>query len=162
MSSRFGSMISSPCIILTIYIVHISHFPTFAYSLLNQDKLQGEFVKRKKCVMRRCITLFDIQPKLPTTKSTPSGKKEAAVEGEQSPPNEGGDSSQPQNDESVAKSPAAEVDGEKEIDDSNHEEVCFVCRDGGGEFIHCLILLFSLTACLLNILCMCASMPNRL
>jgi len=97
------------------------------------DKLEGDFVKRKKCVMRRCVAMFDIQPKLPITASKPSETEtetEVGQEAKESPQTDEGVESLQQQKDGVALE-AVESDTAKRLDDSEHEEICFVCRDGG-------------------------------
>lgn len=83
--------------------------------------------------MRRCVAMFDIQPKLAITALKPSETEtEVVQETKESPQTEEVESLQQQKDGVTLE--AVESATAERLDDSEHEEICFVCRDGGGEY----------------------------
>ena len=117
-----------------------------------QDKLR-DYAKRRKCVFRRCINFFDIPNRSAAKAETPSAPAKsqeeqkrgnfdsAGISGEKIGTFvvEGGDDTKAKavyySDEDYTKErPAANVteikdDGGK--DELGHDEICYICRDGG-------------------------------
>ena len=120
--------------------------------LLLQEKTQSG-AKKKKCIYRRCLVMFNIQPHVPGTKPLALRAEEGPKKDEVKDNNEGRDtSSAPPTSATVSSVGAGDeiqVDDETEksveiaakvqtdMDVSHHEDRCFACKDGGGEFCFC-------------------------
>ena len=116
-----------------------------------QEKTQSG-AKKKKCIYRRCLVMFNMQPHVP-------GTKPLALQAEEGPKkdegkdNRGHDTSSASSASATVSSVGAgdetQVDDETEksveiaakvqtdMDVSHHEDRCFACKDGGGEFCFC-------------------------
>ena len=116
-----------------------------------QEKTQSG-ARKKKCIYRRCLVMFNIQPHVPGTKPLTLQVGEGPKKSKKDEANdkEGRDTSSAPSTSAATLSVVKnkiQVDDETEesteiaakdktaMDVSHHEDRCFACKDGGGKLI---------------------------
>lgn len=122
-----------------------------------QEKTQSG-AKKKKCIYRRCLVMFNIQPHVPGTKplavrAEECPKKDKVKDNEgrntsSAPPTSAtvplvGAGDEIQVDDETEKSIEIAAKVQTDMDVSHHEDRCFACKDGGGEFFYWASMLLS-------------------